>query len=1380
MFGSTNTGNNNWGASTGFAKSSSFSGLSGGSNSLFGNSGGASSNTNSAAGTLFGSTNATNPTSGQGSAVSGGLFGNSKVNSGSTSQALFAKPAGAGGLFGNSGNASNPQQTASTGMSSGLFESSKRQAPSGTFGNPTNNTATASGGLFGNSGNTVPTSGGLFGNSSTNNAISGAGLFGSNAVGSGIGSIQKQNQNIGGGLFGSSNANVGSSLFGAPQQQTTYQPTINTSNPYSYDKVLTNLQTTLSGMPESITNNLVAEDEAKDTGDRKRRFSYLEKKSSDKPQSSLLGKLGRTFRVFRNSAASTGLSSIRGLFTDSNYTKSNINQSILPKQQASGGPKNGVSKPSFRSSVDSRRMGSIKKLIIKSKPSKFHLIDADRVINTKRARLANVTNLGNDILPDKYSSDEDSEGELEQNTQKGFSRYPYNILKDDDVKNKSNLKTIIGKSVELTEEVEEESSIKYNKDGYWSSPSIDELSSMSLEELSSIDNFILGRKGFGQLAYNFPVDLSLTMQSAQSNRVLLEKELFGNTFQLERMIVLLYTNDAHNKPPIGMGLNVPATVTLEGAKPREGVPVGDYIKQLKLQKGMEFVTYDPITFVWVSKVKHFSVWGLIEDDGTELSKKYMEMKRKQDEYEETAELEYSRVYENREYLQEIKKQKLLNQTIAVPGGWKYANTTQQSPLDFKRKLLNNEINSQLDLHRKENVVNELSHVSDITLDSDENDRSVSPDSIVFAENEDLSDGGNNFDYLKQLVGNLPADVDMDEIVNEKAYEPEIVNDAVFDSIQIWPNLATSEDWIVQLKLANDMNSALAQSFGDSEGAKKQISPEDIDAVLFADFNRESLKKDQISTPSRDNKLAVIEDIEPQVDDEIFPNNISRILYDFLTKTIIETRTNSYPKVVETSGLSFVSLITNDLVKDEKQLFSLGASLFDKLSTEKYTELEQNIVNYLNETGRKRAFNIWLKEYNSNDIEILISQVQSNSLELIFVYVCAGDLKEAINIALESNNSHLSVILTLTDSNDDAVRGIASQQLKAWRDSSSLHLIPSPVVKIYKILSGEFDDFVNELPWNINLALKLYYGDESAKLHEVLNDSLERSDNAASQASEVIDILQVYCSFQTDGKDKALKKLISSSLNSKLKWFFFKVISSDVVDTTFDGISLSFGMYLESVKLWKEAIFVYSHLSDDEQSKNKLRDVVISSIKNINSDDKNYLVSVLKVPTGLLSEAIGISKGADGDHWGECEAFIDAQLWENAHFVIITKLGPHVVISKNKNAENSLLELISRFPQKGTIISTWNSGAGIYEKYIALTRDENNIEVLRFLLSNIPLAKEISSFETKSALKIISRKVGDVAIEKRSDVDGVEGKVQQLYLGESEKKYFSVRLQTDNV
>ncbi|RCK55589.1 hypothetical protein Cantr_05680 [Candida viswanathii] len=94
---------------------------------------------------------------------------------------------------------------------------------------------------------------------------------------------------------------------------------------------------------------------------------------------------------------------------------------------------------------------------------------------------------------------------------------------------------------------------------------------MSIDELSSLDNFIVGRVGCGQVAYNYPVDLSQVYLDAQKQGIPLEKELFGKVIEIGPRVVVTY-KDHPNTPAMGFGLNVPATITLEGIKPKDPCP----------------------------------------------------------------------------------------------------------------------------------------------------------------------------------------------------------------------------------------------------------------------------------------------------------------------------------------------------------------------------------------------------------------------------------------------------------------------------------------------------------------------------------------------------------------------------------------------------------------------------------------------------------------------------------------------------------------------------------------------------------------------------------------------------------------------------------------
>lgn len=1415
MFGSTtntNTNNNNWGSATSFGRSSSFSGT--GSGSLFGNSNSVQPKTSgisalTTGGGLFGNSTGNNNLFGStapnnnsvNNSSSSGLFGNSSTtnNSTSTGTGMFSTPPSSNststgtGLFGGSNNNNN----ASTGT--GLFgNSSKTNNPgSGLFGNSTNNPASGGSSLFGNSStnntsggtglfnnsstNNTSASTGLFGNSASNNTSSGTGLFGNaSSSGSGLfGNSSTNNTSAGAGIFGNSSNPTSGGLFGGTNfslgNNTLQNSTQSvTNNPYGQSQEFASVKYDINTMPKSITEKMLKDSRISDVSDKKRRCSYLDnnvrnKKEGKHQKSSLLSKLGRTFRFFRNSATE---SITKGLFTPSNFLGSGDKLNVLPKSQNLA-PKR-ISKQPYKSKIVSRDISSIKRLVIKSKPLKYHMIDADKVFNSKKRKIMSGIVLSDKLLQDQYSSDEsDDEDILQKTDMKLGARFAYKTPDEKkDLLEMKNVKLLGKDDLQRQEENINDPDNKESNNGYWCNPPIKELSKLSDEQLTNIENFIVGRVGYGQVAYNFPVDLSRIAILARKKNITLNKELFENIIKIHHKNIQVYAEE-ESKPPIGFGLNIPATITLEGIKPKDDVSAGDYIKYLQSQIGMQFVTYDPITCIWVFKVRHFSIWGLLDEEDQE-NKKLIDLKRKQDEKEEEATLEYSKIYENPEVSQELKKLKLSYDTDGIPGTWKYNSLSKDNPLNIKRGLLKNEINSQITKYKDHRTAVELSaNVSDITIES-----SSSSDNEIEQDQAERAFEDKRFDYLKQFVSVLPRDVNFDEIVNEKAYEPEISNETAFDNIKIKSNFPVSDDWLIQLELSNDINSSLNPLVKELP-ANNNVTIEKVDEILFSDFNK-SIAENQMVID--DHNAAKAEENDDDIKDESL-NNFTNVVFKLISKSNIKLRDNNYPKVLKKSSPSFSDIMTYaDVSIEEKQFLELGSALFDAFDiSDEYDDVEKsksNLIDHLKDLQQKKKIKKWLKIFNKPTISDLLKKYEDDKMETIFILICAGDLKQAILSAINSNNLHLASMITLLDSNDEAVKVIASNQLTSWEDSDIIEKIPRVVIKIHQILAGRIEAASENLSWNITLAIRLFYGDMNLELFEILDKYFDE----IQEKSPVLDILKSYRLFKKSGATEALKSISVANLSLKLKWYFNKVLNdSDEID---ESLSASFGKSLQKHGMWSEAIFIYAHIETDSVSQSLIRNAVIENVDKLDiksdiGDEEEFLNTVLKVPKELIFEARSMNYAKKGNYWEECEALINAKLWERSCMTIVNELGPICVISNNSVLKGRLLSLISKFPDEGRIIPDWNQTTNIYYKYIQISEntEDPDLSTLDFLLTNIPLVKDGKSFQSRTALKIISKKVGEMAIEHAKELLVTKEKILSLKLGENELAYFSIRLQS---
>ncbi|KAJ6638700.1 Nuclear pore complex protein Nup98-Nup96 [Pseudolycoriella hygida] len=152
---------------------------------------------------------------------------------------------------------------------------------------------------------------------------------------------------------------------------------------------------------------------------------------------------------------------------------------------------------------------------------------------------------------------------------------------------------------------------------YYTIPPLDKLEEYMNEDGSCIvPNFTIGRKGYGNVYFNEPIDIAgLNLDELVHFR---HKE------------VIIYADD-ENKPPVGTELNRKAQITLdqvwphdktlhEAIKDKERLELMDYeghLRRVCEKHDTRFIEYRPETGSWVFRVEHFSKYGLNDSDEDE-------------------------------------------------------------------------------------------------------------------------------------------------------------------------------------------------------------------------------------------------------------------------------------------------------------------------------------------------------------------------------------------------------------------------------------------------------------------------------------------------------------------------------------------------------------------------------------------------------------------------------------------------------------------------------------------------------------------------------------------------------------------------------------------
>ena len=627
----------------------------------------------------FGSNNQQKPGglfgTGTSTTTGGGLFGNSgqnnaqqqtgtigpfgSTNNQSTAGSLFAPKAAAtgigSGLFGNNNATNNTNNTGGSLFGTDFGNNNQNQQTQhggGLFG-PNNNQQQKPGGIFGSTGTTGS---GLFGGNN-NQQSNGTSLFGTS------GNNQNQQQQQGGGVFANNINNNSSSLFGNPPQNTLQPPSAMTAsildqNPYGSPSIFNGLPPPLQVNPGPIATPISVGLKLKKNAalpqykinpnmasrlvtPQKRGFGFSYStygtpssvsSNASTPGgfgSSLLGSsigrgLGKSFstsnlrRTFDNDAESVltpgafSASSVRYSASGSlkRLTIDRTLRTDLFGNQAI------AALPTSDKTDQSRQPGILKKKVS---------FDTSTVGgNGKGAEVAatvdeNTTSSSNNATPSAQE-----QGFLRSSRGSGRPNGPRTNsapAQPEMEQVKGNELAIVHEDASPEPSRPTESQVRSLSDQvdpepgqYYMIPSRDELRRRSREQLKQVTEFVVGRERCGHVVFNRPVDL---------NTVDLDN-IYNNIAVIGIRSLTVYPNN-ERKPPVGKGLNVPSTITLENSWPRQrdkrtpsfeksGSKFNKHVERLRRVVGTEFVKYDKDTGEWVFKVPHFTTYALNFDD----------------------------------------------------------------------------------------------------------------------------------------------------------------------------------------------------------------------------------------------------------------------------------------------------------------------------------------------------------------------------------------------------------------------------------------------------------------------------------------------------------------------------------------------------------------------------------------------------------------------------------------------------------------------------------------------------------------------------------------------------------------------------------------------
>lgn len=858
--------------------------------------------------------------------------------------------------------------------------------------------------------------------------------------------------------------------------------------------------------------------------------------------------------------------------------------------------------------------------------------------------------------------------------------------------------------------------------GYWCSPSPEQLNQLSLKQLRAVSNFVIGRFGYGYITFINEVDLTAFSEDFR-------RELFGKTVIFRTARTVEVYPDESEKPAIGYGLNVPATICLEQVYPidkkskavlKDASRIKDFqvfCRRLRSLRNMEFISYNPYGGVWTFRVNHFSVWGLPNQEDVEVDQ----------ELEGKSAIGKARVTES-------------------PNAQKDDNDANEQTFDESRDARIYGINFESDISTplfKESQDGDISNLID--------EKPYEPDIK---------------DYEMDCLEVSP---ELD-LANDWAEQLKLAGRSIRSIYRVSRTVRNQNqsNFESPLKTSSETEAGLDHHECNMQGNTGIERPGTIRSRQHA------------QSTSYSNNSPIVD-----LQHSIFSNN--EIFDYFLLNTKTISRSSSeYPEVIDFKA-QFTDVLKNmDKENYDFSLWELASVLFDPIE-QNHFDVNSDVQEALMQQRRYQNLCAWVIKQAEKEVHGALESAQSQ-LEKILLHLMINDISGAAMLAVESNSPHLASIIPFLGSNDKRVKELADLQLKNW--STGGKSVDKYVGQIYKLLTGNFyegeynlKELREKFGWLTLLGIELFYGNfGDMTLQEIIGRHLSRFVESKKDALFVLfKIFAASVSSQKFFAEFEAPEVIDG-IGIQMVWLLIEIakhsrqqlLPKNLEDTYISKLI----QQLRSLNLNVQAIYIACHLTDEKLCEKTIDSIVYSDITHLVADDKKKVLRELHVPSNLFYNSLALADRNNGNHFGEADNFIKAENFNEAAAVISSFVGPTLILM-HKNAPksleplNTLRSLIEKIPKES--VESWNAGLGVLEGYVKLAdAGQSESPALDFLLDELPLYYEMYKEHKKvpACCNIISQEIISAILydNSRKLTDLIEGKLSRLPVGAPEKEY----------
>ncbi|ODN73518.1 hypothetical protein L202_08018 [Cryptococcus amylolentus CBS 6039] len=1354
---------------------------------LFGGGGfGANAQQPSTGGGLFGSQNNQQQqpaATGFGAAPKpGGLFGNSTPAPASTGfggfgQTPAAQPAAGGGLFGNTG-AAQP----STG--GGLFGQSQPQqnaqqpaAGGGLFGSTS--TPAAGGGLFGAKPATTTPSTGLFGSQPTQPAPSGGGLFGNAGASTGGG----------GGLFGSTNNNAAGQpgqqqqsggLFGAkPAGSGLFGNTGAASTGGLFGQQPQQQQQPQAGSTGGLFGNL---------GQSQPASSGLFGSTAAQPQQqstfgggSLFGGMGQstaqpqqqqqpslTASIDQNPYGNNPLFAYNGQKLE---VGSQSKKPALPPLTASSyrltpstsksklNKLRGFASPLTASQSTPARAGSPLSVSSPGKTSLFNspvapdrykgLSDTALTPNAFVPRL-NIKKLS--VTP-KLGGSLGGGDQLESVLGKSALRSSTNSNPGSPAPRQVPL--VFHPTANATPQPESVASPRANgvdsprlagserppkKGDYWCRPKLEKLKQMPTDELSALSGFTAGRRGFGEVTFLEPVDLTRTPLD----------DILGAIIVVDQSELSVYPDEYPDKPEMGDGLNVPARIMLENVfttdkatkewvRDPQDARFQKFVRRVKAIPDTEFVSYTD-DGTWTFRVEHFTTYGIGDSDEDESVASGSNSAR-------DSSLSPSGSEDDEDMMPPVKSIRDLEGQH--DSGLSEDDFTGESIADdFDGDLTDMDTSGEFDLPSHPSI--------EIPLKSH-----LGPEGMRNLKEMQSSFFGPSAPTMRparELAGSRKRGAEQGSFFREAEEENMMLDKRAVKRTSFG-------EPPVSLPIIRQKRKYARVAVDESIEKGKEGVKVDAGLALGRSWrcswgpNGELVHLGKICGPRaktfcNPDAVVNIEKVETLAESvNVEKSKAERLLALHLETSLVE-QIEGVPFAIVNPDIRFGDFASRFDAGDrshEANVFRLGVALFDEIDLRLPEDSSEELVHRITSLRRKLALSKWLEDAVASSVDSDLITNSDSRPNKLFTLLSGHQVERAVETALEGGDMRLATLISQSGG-QQTFKDELLLQLEDWENHKVNPFIAAGYRRIYALLAGITDVLAGSPPgrvsekwpqiliaegldWKRAFGLHLWYGmpfentisdvvsSFASSLSAVnppakpLPPHLEkpsegvRSWTLPTEPTDVIyNLLQLY-SDDAVSLDQTLRSRDTSSspFDVRLAWHLYILLArvfgrrdfedrEEEYSASADRLTAGYAAQLEESGEWKLAAFVLLHLETVEGREKSLR-ALLNRHPDVTADDTSFLVETLRIPAEWIHAARAAAFTSSGDAWKEYHALLEARLFDRAHRVLLERLAPEAIIRDDRAL---LKKLCLKLEGKG--VAGWEFGGKLFLEWNEISED----------------------------------------------------------------------------